>query len=169
MTTRRLSPRWPAAGDVEAVLAVHGDRAACLHTPSDALAARAEAEERRRSRGAVWRRHGYGYWTVRAHEDPAVPGFCGVNPMEPNGLPVLNLFHRFPPAAWGRGPASEVATAVVAWASTAEPGLPLIARVRPADLTSRRVALRAGLLRAEHLDGGGYDGFDRIHHRPAGR
>ncbi|WP_030057903.1 MULTISPECIES: hypothetical protein [Streptomyces] len=34
---------------------------------------------------------------------------------------------------------------------------------RPANLASRRVALRAGLRRVEHLDGEGCDGFDLIY------
>ncbi|MGW2703153.1 hypothetical protein [Streptomyces sp. NPDC001340] len=43
------------------------------------------------------------------------------------------------------------------------PGLPLIARIRPANTASQRVALRAGLGRAQHLDTEGYDGFDWIY------
>jgi [ribosomal protein S5]-alanine N-acetyltransferase len=71
-------------------------------------------------------------------------------------------FYRFTPSAWGRGLAGEAATAVTAWASRQIPDLPLIARVRPANVASQRVAIRAGLTRAEHLDTTGYDGLDWI-------
>jgi hypothetical protein len=71
---------------------------------------------------------------------------------EPAGLPG-------PP---DRALAGEAATAVTAWASRQIPDLPLIARVRPANLASQRVAIRAGLTRAEHLDTTGYDGLDWI-------
>ncbi|MEV7771018.1 GNAT family N-acetyltransferase [Kitasatospora sp. NPDC086791] len=169
LTTRRLSLKRPVKGDIDAVLAIHGDPAACAHNPSDALATRAEAEERYGHWDALWRRRGYGYWTVREHDAPAVLGFCGVKPMTLAGLPVLNLVYRLAPASWGRGLAGEAATAVAAWARAAEPGLSLIARIRPANLASQRVALRAGLRRAEHLDEGGCDGLDWIHHRPAER
>ncbi|BDM68443.1 hypothetical protein HEK616_19300 [Streptomyces nigrescens] len=48
------------------------------------------------------------------------------------------------------------------------PDTPLIARVRPANVASQRVAVRAGLRRARHLDAEGYDGFDWIYvARPA--
>ncbi|MEU9121579.1 GNAT family N-acetyltransferase [Streptomyces sp. NPDC048506] len=90
-------------------------------------------------------------------------GFCGIKPMELHGMPVLNLFYRFATSAWGQGFAGEAAGAVTAWAARWVPDVPLIARVRPADLASQRVAVRAGLIRAEHLYGEGYDGFDLIY------
>nr|WP_188307862.1 GNAT family N-acetyltransferase [Streptomyces sp. CBMA123] len=163
MTTSRLSLRRPVEGDVDAVLAIHRDPDACRHNPSDALTTRAEAEERHGRWDALWRARGFGYWTVRSREASPVLGFCGVKPMDLAGRPVLNLFYRFAPAAWGHGYAAEAATAVVTWAATHAPELPLIARIRPENLPSQRVALRAGLHRAEHLDGPGCDGFDWIY------
>ena len=78
-------------------------------------------------------------------------------------MKVLNLFYRFATSAWGQGLASEAAAVVTAWASRHVPDTPLIARVRPTNIASQRVAVRAGLTRAEHLDGTGYDGFDCIY------
>jgi RimJ/RimL family protein N-acetyltransferase len=78
------------------------------------------------------------------------------------GQTILNLFYRFDPAAWGFGLASEAATAVTAWARGSVAEHPVVARVRPENVASQRVAVRAGLVRAEHLDGPGYDGFDWI-------
>ncbi|MFF7767348.1 GNAT family N-acetyltransferase [Streptomyces massasporeus] len=63
---------------------------------------------------------------------------------------------------WGQGLASEAATAVAARAFRDVPDIPLIARVRPNNIASQRVAVRAGLTRAEHLDETGDDGFDWI-------
>jgi RimJ/RimL family protein N-acetyltransferase len=50
--------------------------------------------------------------------------------------------------------------------AAAPPGLPVIARVRPANVASARVAERAGLVRAEHLDTDGADGPDLIFQTP---
>ncbi|MEU4582604.1 GNAT family N-acetyltransferase [Kitasatospora aureofaciens] len=163
LTTRRLSLSRPTEGDIDALLAVHRDPAACRHNPSDALDTRSEAEDRYGRWDALWQARGFGYWTVRSRGAVPVLGFCGVKPMELAGRPVLNLFYRFAPAAWGRGFAGEAATAVVSWSAAHVPELPLIARIRPDNLPSQRVALRAGLQRAEHLDGPGYDGFDWIY------
>ncbi|CAL9492896.1 Acetyltransferase [Streptomyces sp. enrichment culture] len=163
LRTSRLSLRRPTEADIDAILAIHRDPAACLHNPSDALADLDEAEGLYRRWNDQWQRCGYGYWVVRRHGHASPLGFCGVKPMELRGMEVLNLFYRFAPSAWGRGFAGEAATAVTAWASQHVPGLPLIARVRPANVASQRVAVRAGLTRAERLDGPGHDGFDWIY------
>jgi ribosomal-protein-alanine N-acetyltransferase len=163
LQTARLSLRRPTAADVDAIFEVHSDPRACLHNPSDRLAQREEAEELYRRWEGQWLRYGYGYWVVRRRGSAVQLGFCGIKPMELNGMKILNLFYRFIPAAWGQGLAGEAATAVAAWAAGQVPDLPLIARVRPANVASQRVAIRAGLTRAEHLDATGHDGMDWIY------
>ncbi|MFD8237107.1 GNAT family N-acetyltransferase [Streptomyces sp. NPDC059696] len=163
LKTARLVLRRPTPADVDTIFAVHRDPETCTHNPSDALARRAEAEELYRRWDDQWQRHGYGYWVVRHHSSAQQLGFCGIKPMELHGAPVLNLFYRFATSAWGQGLAGEAASAVATWASRHLPDLPLIARIRPANVASQRVALRAGLSRAQHLDTEGYDGFDWIY------
>ncbi|MFD5948206.1 GNAT family N-acetyltransferase [Streptomyces collinus] len=163
LKTARLVLRRPTPADVDAIFAVHRDPETCTHNPSDALARRAEAEDLYRRWDDQWQRHGYGYWVVRRHGSAQQLGFCGIKPMELHGAPVLNLFYRFATSAWGQGFAGEAAGAVATWASRHLPDLPLIARVRPANVASQRVATRAGLSRAQHLDTEGYDGFDWIY------
>lgn len=84
--------------------------------------------------------------------------------MQLRGHPVLNLFYRLDPSACGQGIATEAATAVVDWARTHQAECPVVARVRPGNLASARVAIKAGLQRAEHLDEYGEDGLDLIFH-----
>jgi RimJ/RimL family protein N-acetyltransferase len=163
LKTARLWLRRPVEADIEVILAVHSDPEACAHNPSDALTRPEEAEELYRRWDKQWEQHGYGYWVVRRQDCAERVGFCGVKPMELHGERVLNLFYRFAPGAWGQGFAGEAATAVTTWASHYVPELPLIARVRPANVASQRVAVRAGLHRARHLDTEGYDGFDWIY------
>jgi len=162
LETARLSLRRPTAADIDAIFAIQGDLRACYHNPSDRLAQREEAEELYRRWNDQWERCGYGYWIVECLGHDVQLGFCGIKPMELNGMKTLNLFYRFAPSAWGQGLASEAATAVAAWASRHVPDLPLIARVRPANVASQRVAIRVGLIRAEHLDTAGDDGLDWI-------
>ncbi|WP_328413217.1 GNAT family N-acetyltransferase [Streptomyces violaceus] len=163
LRTARLLLRRPTAADVDAIFAVHRDPETCAHNPSDALARFEEAEALYQRWDDQWQQYGYGYWVVRHHGSAQQLGFCGIKPMELHGAPVLNLFYRFATSAWGQGFAAEAAAAVATWASHHLPDLPLIARVRPANLASQRVAIRAGLNRAQHLDTEGYDGFDWIY------
>ncbi|MGW5367474.1 GNAT family N-acetyltransferase [Streptomyces sp. NPDC004009] len=161
--TARLSLRRPTEADIDAIFEIHRDPGTCVHNPSDAIGRFEEAEDLYRRWNDQWERCGYGYWVVRLRGYDQQLGFCGIKPMELRGMQVLNLFYRFATSAWGRGFAGEAATEVTAWASGHVPDLPLIARVRPANIASQRVAIRAGLTRAEHLDGIGYDGFDWIY------
>ena len=163
LSTARLSLRRPTEADIDAIFAIHSDPATCLHNPSDALARSEEAEELYQRWNNQWQSCGYGYWVVRRHNSARQLGFCGVKPMDLNGMNVLNLFYRFAASAWGQGFAGEAATAVTTWAAAHVPDIPLIARVRPANVASQRVAQRAGLSRAPHLDTEGYDGFDWIY------
>ena len=140
---------------------MHSDPRACAHNPSDALATRAEAAGLFEYWDEHWRRHGFGYYVVRRQAGPL--GFCGVKFMTFRDRRILNLFYRLDPAAWGDGVAGEAATAVVEWATGHLPEYPVVARVRPENVASRRVAARAGLVRAEALDGRGLDGFDLIY------
>ncbi|CAL9666409.1 hypothetical protein SUDANB15_07223 [Streptomyces sp. enrichment culture] len=163
LQTARLSLRRPTEADIDAIFAIHRDPETCLHNPSDALTRLDEARELYRRWNDQWQRCGYGYWVVRRHGSAPQLGFCGIKPMELHGMKVLNLFYRFATSAWGQGFASEAAATVTTWASRHVPDLPLIARVRPANIASQRVAVRAGLTRAEHLDEIGYDGLDWIY------
>lgn len=163
LLTGRLSLRRPTREDIGVILAIHSDPRACRYNPSDALATRDGAERCFERWDDHWRRFGFGYWVVRCRGcDPPV-GFCGIKMMRLKDERVSNLFYRFDPSSWGRGLASEAATAVVRWAVRHIADSPVIARVHPQNIASQRVASHAGLIRAEHLDGPGFDGWDWIY------
>jgi ribosomal-protein-alanine N-acetyltransferase len=166
MTTARLSLRRPAPADVDAILSINGNERACVHNPSDAIATREQARQLFLRWDEHWRLSGFGYWVVRRNGTDAPIGFCGIKAMRLGGSEVVNLFYRFDPAVWGSGLAAEAACAVTAWAARAIPDRVLIARIRPDNTASQRVAIRAGLARAGHLDTAGEDGLDWIFMRP---
>lgn len=92
-----------------------------------------------------WAEHGFGYLTVSALDDPeTILGFGGVRYHEWNGERVLNLAYRFWPFTWGKGYATEMAAAVVAWAERAIPDVPVIANIMASNEPSIRVAERLG-------------------------
>lgn len=161
--TERLALRRPTEVDIDLVHSIHSDPIACLHNPSDMLTSRAEAEALFHRWNEHWQQHGFGYWIVHAGREGI--GVCGLKSMTLGDLDVLNLLYRLSPTAWGGGFATEAATAVVQWADSDRPNDSVIARVRPANIASQRVAVKAGLLRAEHLDTPGEDGLDWIYAR----
>lgn len=163
LLTERLLLRQPTPEDVSAILAIHRNPDAIAHNPADVLTNLAEAEAILHRWLDHWRRCGFGYWTIRWRDQSHVLGFCGLKSMHARGQPVLNLFYRIDPDAWGQGIATEAALAVIDWAKANRPRLPVIARVRPENLASARVAVKLGLHRAEHLDENGEDGLDNIY------
>jgi RimJ/RimL family protein N-acetyltransferase len=166
LLTARLVLRRPERQDTGAIFAIHSDPRACAHNPSDALASLDEAGQLFDRWDDHWRRFGLGYWVVRWRGAVTPAGFCGVKLMRLADQQVLNLFYRLDPGVWGHGVASEAAAAVVTWASRRHPEYPLIARVRPENVASQRVASHAGLIRASHLDRPGEDGLDWIYVLP---
>jgi ribosomal-protein-alanine N-acetyltransferase len=162
MVTERLSLLRPAPADVDAIFSINSDQRACAHNPSDRLATRDEALQLFRRWDEHWLRFGFGYWVVRHRGSDAPIGFCGIKVMRLNESEVVNLFYRFDPGVWGSGLATEAASAVTGWAAENIPDRVLIARVRPQNVASQRVAINAGLAHAEHLDTIGEDGIDWI-------
>jgi ribosomal-protein-alanine N-acetyltransferase len=160
LPTERLTLRRPVEADVDAIWRIYRDPRAWAHNPGDAIDTRDEAAERFRAWDGHWERNGFGYWTVE--RDGRVVGFCGVKRMELHGQPVLNLFYRLDPEAWGAGIATEAATAVVRWVARNRPGEMLVARVRPGNAGSLGVASKIGLRRAPQLDADGEDGLDWV-------
>jgi [ribosomal protein S5]-alanine N-acetyltransferase len=162
MLTARLSLRRPTPADVDAIFSINADERACAHNPSDMLASRGEALRLFRRWDEHWRQFGFGYWAVRRHGADSVVAFCGIKVMRLRGDEVVNLFYRFDPTVWGSGLATEAASAVTTWAAGNIPDRTLIARIRPQNVASQRVAVGAGLARAEELDTMGEDGLDWI-------
>lgn len=163
--TARLSLRRPTPADIDVIYAIHCDPRACAHNPADMLATPADAEYLYHRWDEHWQRHGFGYWAIRPRHTPDASeplGFCGIKVMQFKDREIVNLFYRLDPSAWGNGLATESATAVVNWATAHLPGHPVIARVRPDNTASLRVAARTGLRRTEHLDSLGEDGLDLI-------
>jgi len=159
--TERLSLRRPTADDAAFVLALLGDPATTAHNPSDALRTPAEAAELVEWWQAQWEA-GLGYWIVRLLDDGRAVGVCGAKAAEPEGRRVWNLLWRFAPEAWGHGYAREAAAEAVRCAFAADPARPVIARVRPENRASARVASAIGLERRPDLDLAGEDGPDEV-------
>jgi len=160
LSTVRLRLATPTPADAAAILAIAGDPRAVEHNPSDFVADLDEAQELVGRWIRHWLDRSLGYWCVREVGRSEVVGYCGLRTSTVKELSVLNLIYRFTPDVWGRGYATEAASAAIAWGTEHQPSTPIIARVRPGNVVSQKVALRVGLRRDHGMDDEGEDGRD---------
>lgn len=101
---------------------------------------------------------GMSYWTVRERDGGRVIGIGGA---QRHASGAWNLSYRIATDAWGRGYATELATAARDTAVEIDPGVPVIAWVAEHNGPSRRVADRLGFTDyGEFVDGN--DGETRL-------
>jgi RimJ/RimL family protein N-acetyltransferase len=158
--TERLLLRRPRADDAGSVLALLADPRTTAHNPSDGLTDLAEAAALLRRWDAQWDA-GLGYWIVE-EQGGTVIGVCGVRAVDLAGRPAWNLLYRFCPDAWGHGYAREAAAEAIRAGAAVDRGRTVVARVRPANTASARVAAAIGLERRPDLDVVGDDGPDEV-------
>jgi RimJ/RimL family protein N-acetyltransferase len=150
--TDRLLLRPITSSDREVLAGIHLDPRTNAHSPGG-------APDRERVEGmlasflAAWE-DGHSYWAVEL--DGVVVGVAGVEAMTILGRDCWNLYYRFDPASWGRGLATEAAREAVVVRGLLESSRPIVARTRPANDRSVRVAEGAGLVRRPDLD---HEGF----------
>lgn len=150
--TDRLTLRQPVPGDLPEVFRVHGDPATQRFNPAGPDRDLAASGRRLNEWLAHWSEHCFGYWTVCSSVDAQVLGFGGVRLEEWAGAPVLNLYYRLAPSAWGRGIATELARAAIALGRQVRPDLPVQAYTPADNIPSQRTAAAAGLVRRPDLD-----------------
>ncbi|MER5888593.1 GNAT family N-acetyltransferase [Streptomyces sp. NPDC001941] len=149
--TPRLRLRRLTEDDLDAVHAIHADPRTNRHNPAGPVTDVAQSARMLGDWIAHWDRYGFGYWAVVPREADGGPagrvvGFSGLMRREADGRPVLNLYYRFHPDAWGSGYATEAARAARDLARDRFPGEDLVALVRDTNLPSARVAERLGLV-----------------------
>ncbi|WP_167854085.1 GNAT family N-acetyltransferase [Brevibacterium aurantiacum] len=160
LRTARLCLDLPKTEDSVQILEIAGNPRTVEHNPSDFLTGIPDAEALVNRWIRHWEFYGYGYWCVREKDQSRIVGYCGVKNMTVQGHSVLNLICRLRPEVWGRGYGTEATQTVLDWAQRTHPNRTLLARIRPKNSASRKVALKAGLMRDPILDEDGEDGLD---------
>lgn len=142
MRTERLLLRPFADSDLPVVVELQSSRATHPHetAPSTPAWAHAQFDAWRRH----WSKHGFGYVAIEHAESGEVIGVGGVQLSELDGEPVLNLFYRLRPEAWGHGYAPEMATAVLGWTARHLPGTAIVIVTGAGNGPARRVAEKMG-------------------------
>jgi RimJ/RimL family protein N-acetyltransferase len=143
--TPRLIGRHLVAADAEPMFAVYGDAGAMRWV--------GDGNPLERERCVRWidvthrnyERYGYGMTALLDRTTHDVVGFIGL--VHPNGQPEAELKYALRRACWGRGLATEAASARLAYAAAVLGLYHVIATAAPEHVVSHRVLLKAGLQR----------------------
>ena len=149
--TDRLAIRRLDSRDVTALHAVYGDAEAMRWVADGQPLALERCEEWVRVTGRNYAARGYGMFTVLVRESEDVVGFCGL--VHPGGQPDAELKYALNRAFWGKGYATEVATAMLRYGATVHGLSRIIATAAPENLASHRVLAKAGMVPAEPRQG----------------
>ncbi|MGW0516329.1 GNAT family N-acetyltransferase [Crossiella sp. NPDC003009] len=145
LRTERLLLRRVRDADLPSVLEIQCDPAANEHNTTPPSTAKATAQLADWQR--VWAERGIGYWAIVLAETGETIGFGGIAPRRISGTDSYNLYYRFRPSAWGKGYATEMATAAVDWAAEASPDRPVMVATMPDNTAAKRVAAKLGMVR----------------------
>lgn len=164
--TPRLRLRTWARSDVPSVLALFGNPDVLEFTGADPFRTAEEAERFIEASQRLQEQHGFCEWAVEEKSGGEFVGACGVAHFD--GRPELGLGYHFLPGFWGKGYATEAASASVRHAFTSLGAGLLAAMTDPRNIGSQRVLERCGfqLVGFERADDG-TDALLYIARRPA--
>lgn len=152
-TTSRLHLRPLQRTDFARFYAIQADPETNRFNPAGPLTDPREAEGVFEAWLRHWQTLGYGQWAIAERSAPElVIGFGGIAQRLYGDVERLNLGYRFGVEAWGKGYATELATAALGYAFDDLKQTEVFAIVRPAHEASIRVLEKVGMQRADLLD-----------------
>jgi RimJ/RimL family protein N-acetyltransferase len=140
--TTRLVLTPVSLADVEDLVLLHGDPEVAFWTgPWTTAAVEAWVTEMANR----WARDRVGKWLARERLDGSLVGRGGFTRIDLDGEMVLELGWALRDARTGRGYATELGQAALAWASEHQPGVPVVAFTEVHNHASRAVMERLGM------------------------
>jgi RimJ/RimL family protein N-acetyltransferase len=159
--TPRLVVRHIGPADLAEMLAVYGDEDAMRWVGDGSPITREGVVQWLQVTADNYRNRGYGMSALVWRESGDVVGFCGL--VHPGGQPEAEIKYALKRSYWGRGIATEAATAMLAYGSQHHGLSYIIATTAPDNLASHRVLLKAGMGRGQlvlHGDGSSTQVFE---------
>jgi ribosomal-protein-alanine N-acetyltransferase len=143
LQTERMALCQMEMDDVDDLMGIFSDPVAMRYYPN--TKSRQEAEEWVRRAQESYRDHGFGLWVAVLADSGAFVGQCGLTVQEVEGKNEVEIGYLFLRKFWGRGLATEAASAVRDHGFHTLGYAPLISLIDPGNLASRRVAEKVGL------------------------
>jgi RimJ/RimL family protein N-acetyltransferase len=141
LTTERLHLRPFTAADREAIHAVYADPEVMRHVGHGAHRTPAETAAALRVYGEVLERRGFSFLAVTERDGGALVGDAGLHPLGDD----IELGYTLARSAWGRGYATELGRALLAYAFGVLGAERVVAQVEPDNAASRRVLEKLGM------------------------
>lgn len=138
--TERLILRVPCLDDFEAYAEMHANEDAARHIGG--VLRRAEAWRKFLQMPGAWLVQGFAMFSVVEKASGRWLGQAG--PWQPDGWPGTEIGWAFHPAAWGKGYATEAATAAIDWAFANLGWSEVIHSIDPGNTASQALARRLG-------------------------
>lgn len=140
METERLILRLPRIEDFDAYAELHADEEAARHIGGALL--RAPAWRKFLQMPGAWAVQGYAMFSVIERASGRWIGQAG--PWQPEGWPGTEVGWAFHRSSWGRGFATEAATAAIDWAFANLGWSEVIHSIAPENHASQALAVRLG-------------------------
>jgi RimJ/RimL family protein N-acetyltransferase len=148
LETERLVLRGWRPEDFEPFAAIHGDPEVMTF-----LGGVQERNDAFRALGSLighWTLRGYGKWAVERKSDGAMMGRVGL--INPEGWPGLEVGWTLGKPYWGKGYATEAATAAMRYGFLTQPVDRLISCIDSGNTPSQAVAVRLGETKGERFN-----------------
>ena len=156
LETERLVLRVFEPSDLDAFAAIEADPEVMRYYSSGPRSR--EATERAMVRFREMQdTYGHSLWAVDQRAGSSCIGYCGVVPQSIGGRQEIEIGFKFACAYWGRGLATEAASAVRDWGFANLRVRRLISIVDPLNVASIRVAEKIGMRYVQNAE---YDGKD---------
>lgn len=156
LETPRLILRPFRESDCEGLAAIHGRPEVARFVMPNGVPQTSLREASDYITGSMghWVMRNVGKWAVEERNSGAMIGRCGYNDF-PYEWPGLELGWTFHPDVWGRGFATEAASAALQWGFTERAFVKIIHLIDPENAASQAVAKRLGALPGELWEGRG--------------
>ena len=145
LTTERLHLRPFTAADRAAIHAVYSDPEVMRYVGHGAHRTPAETAAALRVYGEVLERRGFSFLAVTERDGGALVGDAGLHPLGDD----IELGYTLARGAWGRGYATELGRALLAYAFDVLGAARVVAQVEPENTASRRVLEKLGMREVE--------------------
>jgi ribosomal-protein-alanine N-acetyltransferase len=143
LETQRLLLRPLSSDDLDWLVTLRGDSDVMRYIGTEGALSREQTVQRLERYLQCWSEHGLGMFGIRYREADEAVGWAGLQPLEQTG--EIEVGYAFGKGEWGRGLATEAATAVLAWGFR-ERGLDrIVAVATPENAASRRVMDKLGM------------------------